>query len=68
MMKTEPIVSIIIPVYNGSNFLSQAIECALGQTYKNIEILVINDGSTDNGESEKIALSYGDRIITRLRR
>ena len=62
MMKTEPIVSIIIPVYNGSNFLSQAIECALGQTYKNTEILVINDGSTDNGESEKIALSYGDRI------
>lgn len=61
-MQFDPLVSVIIPVYNGSDFLSQAIECALGQTYKNIEILVINDGSTDRGASEKIALSYGDRI------
>ena len=39
-MKINPLVSIVIPVYNGSNFLSQAIEAALSQTYKNIEILV----------------------------
>lgn len=58
----NPLVSIIIPVYNGSNYLSQAIESALNQTYKNIEILVINDGSCDNGATEKIALSYSDRI------
>lgn len=58
----KPKVSIIIPVYNGSNFLSQAIDCALAQTYENIEIIVVNDGSTDDGASEKIALSYGDRI------
>lgn len=58
----NPKVSIIIPVYNGSNYLAEAIESALAQTYKNIEILVINDGSTDGGETEKIALSYGDRI------
>lgn len=58
----ESLVSIIIPVYNGSNFLSQAIDSALAQTYKNIEIIVINDGSNDNGETEKIALSYGNKI------
>ena len=58
----QPKVSIIIPVYNGSNFLSQAIDCALAQDYRNLEILVINDGSTDDGASERIALSYGDRI------
>lgn len=61
-MKYEPKVTIIIPVYNGSNFLAEAIEAALAQTYKNCEILVVNDGSKDDGASEKIALSYGDKI------
>lgn len=58
----HPLVSIVIPVYNGSNYLSEAIESALAQTYDNIELLVINDGSNDDGATEKIALSYGDRI------
>lgn len=57
-----PKVSIIIPVYNGSNYLAQAIDSALNQTYRNIEILVINDGSSDGGCTEKIALSYGNKI------
>lgn len=61
-MQYCPKVSIIIPVYNGINFLAQAIDAALAQTYGNCEVLVINDGSTDNGASEAIALSYGDRI------
>lgn len=58
----NPLVSIIIPVYNGSNFLSQAIDSALNQTYQNIEILVINDGSNDDGATETVALSYGNKI------
>ena len=58
----NPLVSIIIPVYNGSNYMREAINSAINQTYKNIEILVINDGSTDDGATERIALSYGDRI------
>ncbi len=61
-MQYQPKVTIIIPVYNGSNFLAEAIDSALAQTYTNCEILVINDGSKDNGASEKIALSYGNKI------
>ena len=58
----DPLVSIIIPVYNGSNYMREALDSALAQTYSNIEILVVNDGSNDGGKTRDIALSYGDRI------
>ena len=57
-----PLVSIVIPVYNGSNFIRESIESALHQTYKNIEILVINDGSNDNNKTEIICKSFGNKI------
>lgn len=58
----EPLVSVIIPVYNGANYMQEAIDSVLEQTYSNIEILVVNDGSNDEGKTEKIALSYGNKI------
>jgi len=57
-----PKVSIIIPVYNGSNYLSEAIDSALAQSYNNLEVIVVNDGSKDDGKTELIALSYGERL------
>ena len=62
MKNKLPLVSIVIPVYNGSNYLANAIECGLKQTYSNIEIIVVNDGSTDFGASRDIALKYGSKI------
>lgn len=58
----NPKVSIVIPVYNGANFLREAVDSALAQTYANCEVIVVNDGSTDNGATRNIALSYADRI------
>ncbi len=61
LMKSQSrLVSIIIPVYNGEKYLREAIDSALAQTYKNIEVIVINDGSTD--KSGEIAKSYHNQI------
>lgn len=52
-------VSIIIPCYNQANYIRESIESALNQTYKNIEIIIINDASTDN--SSAIIKEYADQ-------
>jgi glycosyltransferase involved in cell wall biosynthesis len=60
-MTTSPLVSIIIPTYNRAALLKKALESARKQTYPNIEIIVVNDGSTDN--TEEALASYRDDII-----
>ncbi len=57
---TPPLVSIIVRCHDYGRFLPDAIESALGQTYPNCEIIVLDDGSTD--DSLEIARSYGDKV------
>ena len=56
-----PLVSVVMPVYNGESFLQEAIDSVLCQTYSNIELIIVNDGSTDR--TEDIILSYSDPRI-----
>jgi glycosyltransferase involved in cell wall biosynthesis len=55
-----PLVSVIIPNYNYSKHVGKAIDSVLNQTYQNVEVIVVDDGSTDN--SLAVLASYGDRI------
>lgn len=55
----KELVSIILPVYNGEKYLSQSIESCLNQTFKNIELIIVNDCSTDNTLS--IANQYAEK-------
>jgi len=60
----SPLISVVIPVYNGEAFLNESIKSILNQTFKNFEFIIINDGSTD--KSEKIIKSFqkqDDRIV-----
>jgi glycosyltransferase involved in cell wall biosynthesis len=56
----KPKISVIIPAYNSGSFLAEAIESALSQTYRSIEIICIDDGSTDN--TRDVALSFGSKV------
>ena len=60
-----PLVTVLMPVYNGEIFLREAIDSVLAQTYTDFVFLIINDGSTDN--TEKIILSYNDSRIQYVR-
>lgn len=60
MRNNTPLVSIIISTYNRAGLVLEAIDSALNQTYKNLEIILIDDGSTDN--TKEIITSYIDKI------
>src|SRR5579875_322194 len=58
----HPLISIIIPLYNAEKYIIETIDSALQQSYKNIEIIIIDDGSTDS--SFNVAETYkSDNII-----
>jgi glycosyltransferase involved in cell wall biosynthesis len=55
-----PLISVILPVYNRTSWVARAIDSVLSQTYQNIELLVIDDGSTD--DILQVLESYGERL------
>lgn len=56
-----PTVTVIIPCFNHAQYLPTSIECALGQDYPNIEVIVVNDGSSDN--TAEVARQYADKGV-----
>ena len=60
-MNDCPLVTVLMPVYNGEKYLADAIDSILDQTYKNFEFLIIDDCSTDS--SLKIIASFSDDRI-----
>jgi glycosyltransferase involved in cell wall biosynthesis len=61
MREELPLVSVIIPAYNAYGFIGQAIESVINQDYGKLEVIIIDDGSTDG--TLEYARSFGDRII-----
>src|SRR5713226_2266618 len=59
-MNTKPLVSAIIPTHNRAHIICEAVESVLGQTYSHIEVIVVDDGSTDDTLAR--LKQYGDRI------
>lgn len=65
MQNKEPVISVIMPVYNSERFLKEAIESILNQSFEDFEFIIINDGSTDS--SEAIILKFNDSRIIYLK-
>lgn len=59
-MSDRLLVSVVLPVYNGRRYLTEAIDSVLAQTYRPLELIVIDDGSSDG--TRTVAVGYGDRL------
>ncbi len=64
MTAINPLISVIMPVYNGEQFLRETIDSVLNQTYRNFEFIIVNDGSIDS--TQQIIGSYSDERIVVL--
>lgn len=58
-----PAVSVIIPAYNVATYISEALESVLAQTFKDYEVIVVNDGSTDTLELERVLEPYREHVV-----
>ncbi|MCI3937290.1 glycosyltransferase [Chryseobacterium aahli] len=65
MINVPSLISIIVPVYNVENYLAKCLDSLMNQTYQNIEILVVNDGSKDS--SERIIQDYAQRFPEKIK-
>jgi len=61
-LNNNPLVSVIIPTYNRAHLISRAIASVLNQTYPNFELLIVDDGSTDN--TGAVVASFADPRIS----
>ena len=59
----EPLISVIIPIYNVDKYLRRSVESVRTQTYQNLEIILINDGSTDQCGQICSAMAQEDKRI-----
>lgn len=64
-MKTRPMISVIMPVYNCGNFINQAIDSILDQSFSDFELIIIDDGSFD--ETERMVIAFRDKRINYYR-
>jgi len=63
---TNPLVSVVIPYYNGAEFVNEAVSSALNQSYKNLEVILVDDGSTDK-TSQKVFDNLQDSRLKKFR-
>lgn len=66
MMNENILVSIIIPVYNGEKYIADTIQSVIGQTYKNWELIIVDDGSTDN--TSNVVKQFNDSRISYIKK
>lgn len=62
-IQTEPLVSVVIPAYNAALYLNEAVESLFAQTYKNLQIIIVNDGSKDDTAKIADALAQRDKRV-----
>jgi len=57
-----PLVSVVIPIFNQAKFVVETVGSAVRQTYRNLQVIVVDDGSTDNGP-ELLEAEFGEQIV-----